>query len=315
MSNILSKNQVNFYLVSEKDEDMRLDNLLMRILKGVPKTHIYRIIRSGEVRINKKRAEVNERVTLGAEIRIPPISINPKQDSHVAIPRANFPTVFEDDYFLIINKPDGVACHGGSGVSFGVIEQLRAHNPRTKFLELAHRLDRDTSGLLIIAKKRKALVEIQELIKDGKMRKQYLALSIGEWKDNYRNVKAPLFKFLTKEGERRVKVDHENGHYAQTIFSVIRNYIGYTLVNADLKTGRTHQIRVHLQHLGFPIIGDVKYGNFEHNKQLLKIGFKRMFLHATSLDFVHPITNANIYLEAKPPYTLQSFLDSLSTRS
>ena len=314
MSNILSKNQVNFYLVSEKDEDMRLDNLLMRLLKGVPKTHIYRIIRSGEVRINKKRAEVNDRVALGYEIRIPPVSINPKQESHVAIPRANFPIIFEDDYFLIINKPDGVACHGGSGVSFGVIEQLRAHNPQAKFLELAHRLDRDTSGLLIIAKKRKALVEIQELIKNGKMRKQYLALTLGEWKDSLRNVKAPLFKYLTKEGERRVRVDHENGQYAQTVFSVVRNYIGYTLVNADLKTGRTHQIRVHLQHIGFPIIGDVKYGNFEHNKQLLKNGFKRMFLHAASLEFNHPITNSNIYLEAKLPSVLQGFLDAHGKR-
>ena len=155
MSNILSKNQVNYHLVSEKDEDMRLDNLLMRLLKGVPKTHIYRIIRSGEVRINKKRANANDKVALGDEIRIPPVIINPKQETHVAIPRANFPIIFEDDYFLIINKPDGVACHGGSGVSFGVIEQLRKHNPHAKFLELAHRLDRDTSGLLIIAKKEK----------------------------------------------------------------------------------------------------------------------------------------------------------------
>ena len=309
MNNILSKNQVNFYVVSEKDEDMRLDNLLMRLLKGVPKTHIYRIIRSGEVRINKKRVDVNNKVALGDEIRIPPVAINPTQESHVAIPKANFPIIFEDDYYLIINKPDGVACHGGSGVSFGVIEQLRNNNPHAKFMELAHRLDRDTSGILVLAKKRRALVAIQELIKNGQMRKQYLALTLGVWRDSHRNVKAPLFKYLTKEGERRVRVDHENGQYSQTIFSVVRNYTDYTLVNADLKTGRTHQIRVHLQHIGFPIIGDVKYGNFEHNKQLLKLGFKRMFLHARSLEFVHPITNANIYLEAKLPDVLQSFLD------
>ena len=314
MSNILSKNQVNYHLVSEKDEDMRLDNLLMRLLKGVPKTHIYRIIRSGEVRINKKRASANDKVALGEEIRIPPVEINTKQESYVAIPRANFPIIFEDDYFLIINKPDGVACHGGSGVSFGVIEQLRNYSPHAKFLELAHRLDRDTSGLLIIAKKRRALVGIQELIKNGKMRKQYLALTIGEWKDNLRNVKAPLLKYLTKEGERRVRVDHENGQYSQTIFSIVKNYVGYTLVNADLKTGRTHQIRVHLQHIGYPIIGDVKYGDFEHNKQLLKLGFKRMFLHAASLEFVHPITNASISLEAKLPSALQGFLDAQAVR-
>ena len=314
MNNLLSKNQVNFYTVSEKDENMRLDNLLIRLLKGVPKTHIYRIIRSGEVRVNKKRLQVNDKVLLGDQIRIPPIDVNPDTVNHISVPKGNFPIIFEDDYFMIINKPDGVACHGGSGVSFGVIEQLRQNYPNAKFLELVHRLDRDTSGLLIIAKKRRALVEMQELIKNGQMKKQYLALTTGVWKDSVRNIKAPLFKYLTTEGERRVRVDRELGKFSHTIFSVVRNYSAYTLVNADLKTGRTHQIRVHLQFIGFPIIGDAKYGDFELNRVLIKAGFKRMFLHAASIGFIHPITKVPIQLEAKLPLALQSFLDVLEPK-
>lgn len=310
MNKPLSKNQVNFYTACEKDENMRLDNLLMRLLKGVPKAHIYRIIRSGEVRINKKRADVKSKVQLNDEIRIPPVKVSHENINHVSIPKANFPVIYEDDYYLIINKPDGVACHGGSGVSFGVIEQLRQSHPNAKFLELAHRLDRDTSGILILAKKRKALVELQELIKNGLIKKEYLALTLGAWKDSVRNVKAPLYKYLTQEGERRVRIDHEKGQFSQTIFSVVKNYRDYTLVNALLKTGRTHQIRVHLQFLGFPIIGDAKYGNFEHNKILLKSGFKRMFLHAHSIDFIHPITKEEMHLEARLPNSLQSFLDN-----
>ena len=309
MNNLLSKNQVNFYTVNEKDENMRLDNLLIRLLKGVPKTHIYRIIRSGEVRVNKKRFQVNDKVVLGDQIRLPPIDVNPENVTHVSVPKANFPIIYEDEYLMIINKPDGVACHGGSGISFGVIEQLRQNYPKAKFLELVHRLDRDTSGLLIIAKKRRALVEMQELIKNGQMKKQYLALTIGVWKDSVRNIKAPLFKYLTAEGERRVRVDHELGKFSHTIFSVVKNYAAYTLVNADLKTGRTHQIRVHLQYIGFPIVGDAKYGDFELNRGLIKTGFKRMFLHAASIEFIHPITNALLYLEAKLPTALQAFLD------
>lgn len=311
MTNQLSKNHVNFHLVSEKDENQRLDNLLLRLLKDVPKTHIYRIIRGGEVRVNKKKCAVNFKVQLGDTIRIPPVSTEAKAKTNSEfIPKAKFVTIYEDEYYLVINKPDGVACHGGSGISFGVIEQLRQSYSKLKFLELAHRLDRDTSGILILAKKRRALVELQELIKHGHMKKNYWALTTGVWKDSVRDVKAPLYKYLTKDGERRVRVDRENGQLSQTIFSVVKNYPDCTLVNADLKTGRTHQIRVHLQYIGYPILGDEKYGNFEQNKALFKLGLRRMFLHAHSVVFTHPITGVKVELEAKLPHNLQSFLDS-----
>lgn len=309
MTTLLSKNCVNFHLVNEKDENQRLDNLLKRLLKDVPKTHIYRIIRNGEVRINKKRCAVNHKVQLGELIRIPPIITTPKIVTPHLAPKAHFPIIYEDDYYLVINKPDGVACHGGSGISFGVIEQLRQTYNNLKFLELAHRLDRDTSGILILAKKRRALVELQELIRNGQVKKNYWALTNGVWKDSIRNIKAPLFKYLTADGERRVRVDRDNGQFAHTIFSVVQNYANYTLVNADLKTGRTHQIRVHLQYIGYPIVGDNKYGDFEHNRLLIKNGFKRMFLHAHRVEFIHPITQVKLELEAKLPSNLQVFLN------
>ncbi len=307
----ISKNQVNFYSVGEADEHQRLDNLLIKILKGVPKSYIYRIIRGGEVRVNKKRAEVSDKVEINDVIRIPPVRISEKLEKSAA-PKSNFPVLFEDDYFLIINKPDGVACHGGSGISFGVIEQLRQTYLDYKFLELVHRLDKDTSGILIIAKKRQALVAIQDMIKHNQMQKFYYALSVGKWVDNKRNIKVPLFKYLTKDGERRVRVQHdEASKYANTIFTVVKSYGDFTLVKAELKTGRTHQIRVHLQHIDHPIAGDDKYGNFELNKQLFKAGLKRMFLHACQISFVHPITNKEILIVADLPDNLNNFLDSL----
>lgn len=310
MSDSLSKNSVNFHLVTEKDENQRLDNLLVRLLRDVPKTHIYRIIRCGEVRVNKRRATANHKVQLGDSIRIPPLITSPKADStSLHIPKATFPIIYEDKYYLIINKPAGIACHGGSGISYGVIEQLRHSYSTLKFLELAHRLDRDTSGILILAKKRHALVELQELIKNGQVHKNYLALTCGVWRDNLRNVKVPLYKYVTKDGERRVKVDHESGQFAHTIFSVVKNFNDCTLVNADLKTGRTHQIRVHLQYLGYPIVGDDKYGDFEQNKCFVKSGIKRMFLHAHRIEFIHPVTQTKIELEAKLPSNLQTFLN------
>ena len=315
MNKPFSKNQVNFYTVTEKDENQRLDNLLMKLLQDVPKAHLYRIIRGGEVRVNKKRAEVKHKVQLNDLIRIPPIVVKATEINSVHIPKGVFPVIYEDNYYLIINKPDGIACHGGSGVSFGVIEQLRQNYPQTKFLELVHRLDRDTSGILILAKKRLALVELQELIKNGMVNKYYLAMTCGVWQDKIRNVKAPLLKYLTKEGERRVRVEPDLGKYSHTIFNVIDKYTNYTLVKADIKTGRTHQIRVHLQHIGFPILGDIKYGNFEVNRNLVKNGFKRMFLHAHVIEFVHPITQQKIRLTAELPVNLQIFIDKLKHES
>ncbi|MCX8514550.1 MAG: hypothetical protein RL017_392 [Pseudomonadota bacterium] len=309
MTNELSKNIVNLYLVSENDENQRLDNLLTKLFKDVPKSHIYRIIRGGEVRVNKKRVEVNYKVQLNDSVRIPPLFINQtKSPATNYIPQANFTVLYEDEYYLIINKPNGVACHGGSGISFGVIEQLRNSLTTLKFLELAHRLDRETSGVLILAKKRIALVQLQEIIRLGNLSKQYLALTCGQWQETSKHVKLPLYKYVTKDGERRVKVDHEHGQESYTIFKVVQKFVDSTLVNANLKTGRTHQIRVHLQHLGHPIVGDEKYGNFDLNKKFYKDGCKRMFLHAYKVEFMHPILNTKLSIEAPLPNNLAQFL-------
>lgn len=308
--NEIKQNEVNFYTVTESDENQRLDNLLIKILKGVPKSHIHRIIRSGEVRINKLKSTNNDKVHENDIIRIPPIRISQNVQIEKKIPSAKFPVLYEDNYYLIIDKPNGIACHGGSGVSYGVIEQLRQTGDH-KFLELAHRLDKETSGILIIAKKRLALVEIQELIKNNQVKKEYYALTVGEWKDEKRNLKAPITKFINKEGERRVKIDKLEGKFSHTIFTVEEKYSGYTLVNADLQTGRTHQIRIHCQFLGFPIAGDDKYGDFELNKSLYKKNLKRMFLHAHHLNFTHPITLENIDIKSPLPSDLVHFCDTL----
>ena len=307
--NEINQNQVNFYQATEADEQQRLDNLLIKILKGVPKSHIYRIIRSGEVRINKGRCQVDSRISINDEIRIPPIRVAKKDEAIIkSIPAATFPVLYEDDYYLIINKPQGVACHGGSGVSFGVIEQLRQAK-LYKYLELAHRLDKETSGILILAKKRLALVEIQNMMRNNQITKEYHALTIGRWNDDKRNLKAPIYKYINKEGERRVKIDQEQGVFAHTIFTVLKKYADFTLVNADLQTGRTHQIRIHCQFLGFPIAGDDKYGNFELNKQLHKQGLKRMFLHSHHTQFNHPITQQEIDVNCPLPPELSNFLE------
>jgi 23S rRNA pseudouridine955/2504/2580 synthase len=305
--NQINPKQVNFYTAGEADEAQRLDNLLFKLLKGVPKSHLYRIIRNGEVRINKARAAASDKVSIGDIIRIPPLRLAQPEATKTPVPAATFPILFEDDYYLIIDKPSGVACHGGSGVSFGVIEQLRQAR-QAKFLELAHRLDRETSGILILAKKRQALVELQQLMKNNQITKQYYALTLGCWRDDKRNVRAPILKYLTKDGERRVRIDHTEGQFAHTIFTLVKRYAEYTLVNADLHTGRTHQIRIHCQHLGFPIAGDEKYGNFDHNRSLAKHGLKRMFLHAHNISFTHPITLQKVEINCKLPQELEKFL-------
>lgn len=307
--NEINRNQVNFYQATEADENQRLDNLLIKILKGVPKSHIYRIIRSGEVRLNKSRATASNKVQPGDLIRIPPIRIA-ESSSASHIPAATFPILFEDAYYLIIDKPSGIACHGGSGISFGVIEQLR-QNGQYKFLELAHRLDKETSGVLILAKKRQALVQLQEQMKNNQIIKEYYALCNGVIPDERRNVKAPILKYLTKEGERRVKIDHTNGQFAHTIFTIQTRFNAFTLVNANLQTGRTHQIRIHLQSIGYPIAGDEKYGKFEINHELQKNGLKRMFLHAHHVFFKHPITEKNIDIISPLPLNLKGFLEHL----
>jgi 23S rRNA pseudouridine955/2504/2580 synthase len=307
--NEIHQNKINFYRVTDADDQQRIDNLLLKLLKGVPKSHIYRIIRQAEVRINKKRCKVSTKVSLDDLIRIPPLNFVVTMDK-AHIPASNFPIIFEDEFYLIINKPDGIACHGGSGIAYGVIEQLR-QTQEYKFLELAHRLDKETSGILILAKKRQALVKIQDLIKNQQMTKEYYALTLGIWVDDKRNLKAPILKYINADGERRVRIDPLAGKFAHTKFTVIQRFNNFTLVNADLQTGRTHQIRIHCNHLHYPIAGDDKYGNFESNKDLIKNGLKRMFLHAHHTQFIHPITHKTIDLNCPLPENLTKFLNTL----
>lgn len=304
----------------------------MRHLKGVPKTHVYRIIRSGEVRVNKGRASADSRVAAGDSVRLPPVRISERvaekaeamaQSALRDAPARDFPILFEDDFLLAIDKPSGVAVHGGSGVSFGVIEQLRMARPQAKFLELVHRLDRDTSGILLIAKKRSALLSLQDQFRERETGKTYLALVAGRWPANKKVLDKPLHKYLldSKEGsagagERRVKVvsrDDPNGMPSVTLVKV-RNTsaTAFTLLEVTIKTGRTHQIRVHLASEGYPIAGDDKYGDFELNKTLLRAGklpaLKRMFLHAWRLQFNHPASGERVELLAHLPSELESFV-------
>jgi 23S rRNA pseudouridine955/2504/2580 synthase len=307
--NQLSKESVTFVEVGEEDAGQRIDNYLMRVLKGVPKSHIYRILR-GEVRVNKKRVDQTYRLQAGDLLRIPPVRVATKAEVDAFVPALEFPILFEDEALIALNKPAGVAVHGGSGVSFGVIEQLRRARPQAKFLELVHRLDRETSGVLLVAKKRTALTALHETMREGQSDKRYYALVLGEWKNARQHVKLPLFKFDTPQGEKRVMV-REDGQHAHTIFNLKQSFSGFSLLEAELKTGRTHQIRVHLAHLGFPIAGDDKYGDFARNKELAKQGLKRMFLHAHSIAFNHPLTGAPLQIEAPLAEELQRFLDRL----
>lgn len=279
------KDSVTRQAVTDEDAGQRIDNYLFRCLKGVPKSHIYRILRSGEVRVNSKRVEATYRLESGDLLRIPPIRIAEKQER--VFPAFDMPILYEDDFLIALDKPEGVAVHGGSGVSFGVIEQLRSSRPQAKFLELVHRLDRDTSGVLLLAKKRSALLDLHRQIREGKVQKYYFAVVSGKWQNRKQDVRLPLHKYVAESGERRVSVSEE-GMPSRTVFSLVEQGERASLVEADLKTGRTHQIRVHLAHLGFPIIGDEKYGDFALNKALAKTGFKRMYLHAARMMFTHP---------------------------
>jgi 23S rRNA pseudouridine955/2504/2580 synthase len=315
--------QVKFITVDDDGAGQRLDNFLMRHLKGVPKTHLYRIIRSGEVRLNKGRAGADSRVAAGDVVRLPPLRVSGRmqeKEAHPA-PAREFPVLLEDDWLLAIDKPAGVAVHGGSGVSFGVIEQLRRARPQARFLELVHRLDRDTSGILLVAKKRSALTTLQDQFRERETGKTYLALVTGEWPANKKVIDAPLHKYLLPAGqdgvgERRVKVvakDDPDGLRSVTLVKVARRFEGFTLLEVTLKTGRTHQIRVHLAAQGHAIVGDDKYGDFELNKSLQKqrgeAGLKRMFLHAWRLQFKHPSSGERIALLAELPCELQRFID------
>lgn len=311
--NDLGKDSVTHAMIGPDGDNQRIDNFLIKRLKGVPKSHIYRILRSGEVRVNSRRVDADHRLREGDRIRIPPIrtaktrASKPRQPMN---PRFVLEVLYQDDAMLVINKPAGIAVHGGSGVSLGVIEQLRAQHSEWKFLELVHRLDRETSGVLLLAKKRSALTELHRQIRRGEIEKHYVVLVKGKWCNQRQSVKLPLNKYVTASGERRVSVTAE-GLPAHTVFTLKKSWKDYSLLDAELKTGRTHQIRVHLAHLGFPIGGDDKYGDFALNKELAKHGLKRMFLHASLAVVSHPVTGAELALAAPLATDLQDFLDYL----
>ncbi|MDU0810069.1 MAG: pseudouridine synthase [Burkholderia sp.] len=342
----VSRCQVSMIEIDDSTEGQRIDNFLLCLCKGVPKSHIYRILRSGEVRVNKGRVKAQYRLVRGDIVRKPPIlekSVNLTSTDTVFIPFSNFNILYEDDELLVIDKPTGIAVHGGSGIKFGVIEQIRRSCPRLKFIELVHRLDRETSGILMLAKKRKALVDLHKQIREKKMEKRYIACAHGEWPNswgNRRSVNIPLLKYITTAGERRVRV-HHNGLASHTVLNLIKYWpesekeqrtrpgtkiheiatlhsasSGYALIDIELKTGRTHQIRAHLTYLGLPIAGDQKYGDFYLNKNLAHIyakpSLKRMFLHAHYIKFLHPITEKPIQINAPLPTECKSFLEELN---
>ena len=309
--------------VDADSSGQRLDNFLIRHLKGVPKTHVYRIIRSGEVRINKGRVSAETRVQDGDVVRIPPVRISDKvaEKAERPAPAKDFPALLDDDYVLALSKPAGVAVHGGSGVSFGVIEQLRQARPQAKFLELVHRLDRETSGLLLVAKKRSALLALQDQFRERATGKTYLALVQGDWPANNKVIDLPLHKYLLPDGERRVRVTTANDPDAMPALTLVRvrqrlaprplqGLPAMTLLEVTIKTGRTHQIRVHLASQGHAIVGDDKYGDFDLNKRLPKQGLKRMFLHAWRLVFTHPASGERTTLHAELPQELVDFVAS-----
>jgi 23S rRNA pseudouridine955/2504/2580 synthase len=306
---------VRHITVDEGSAGQRLDNFLLRELKGVPKTHVYRVIRSGEVRVNSGRAGADTRLVEGDQIRVPPVRV---AEAPAPAPAREFPLVHEDEHLIAIDKPAGVAVHGGSGVAFGVIEQLRRARPGAKFLELVHRLDKETSGLLLLAKKRSALTALQDQLRSRGMGKTYAALVFGDWPANRKVIDLALHKTQDAQGERQVRVvaaDHADGRRSVSLVAVKQRLPGYSLLDVTIKTGRTHQIRVHLTHEGHPIVGDPKYGDFVRNRELARgpLQFTRMFLHARALAFDHPASGERVQLEAPLPADCAQLLHRLSS--
>lgn len=303
-----SFNQVQFVTIDGDEAGQRIDNFLLARLKGVPKSMIYRIIRKGEVRVNKGRIKPEYKLAAGDSIRIPPVRVAEKEE-HAVSPKLEKVSalaeciLYEDEHVMLINKPSGTAVHGGSGLSFGVIEGLRALRPEARFLELVHRLDRDTSGVLLIAKKRSALRSLHEQLRLKQMQKDYLALVRGQWQSHTKVVQAPLLKNILQSGERVVKVSSE-GKPSETRFKVEERFEFATLVKASPVTGRTHQIRVHTLHAGHPIAFDDRYGDRDFDTQLASTKLNRLFLHASSLTFIHPSTGEKMRIEAPMDKTL-----------
>jgi 23S rRNA pseudouridine955/2504/2580 synthase len=305
--------QVQTVPAGEAGDGQRLDNFLLRACKGVPKSHIYRLIRSGQVRVNGKRAKADTRLASTDLVRIPPIRLpekaaEPSTERQQARARQGkpLPIVFEDEGLIVINKPAGTAVHGGSGISFGVIEQLRATRPQEPFLELVHRLDRETSGLLMLARRRVVLTGLHEQIRRGQIEKLYQSVVFGKVPRRDQTIKHPLRKYVSRDGERRVSIDPENGkpavtHWRATGRVELEPGRWLSRVRVHLETGRTHQIRVHLAHQGFPILGDRKYGDFDRNRELAARGVNRMLLHAVQLQIRHPLTGERLTFGAPAP--------------
>ncbi len=316
--NSAGNNSVTHLVIGEEEQGQRIDNFLIRHCKGVPKSHVYRILRSGEVRVNSRRIDATYRLCAGDTLRVPPIRIAERPKNEVddaAKQRVDLPIIYEDDAMLVIDKPEGIAVHGGSGVSFGVIEALRQQRPQAKFLELAHRLDRETSGILLVGKKRLALTALHDMFREhgAGADKRYLVLVKGRWMNNTQHVKLPLHKFLTDSGERRVSVNPE-GKASHTVFRLLARWPEMSLLEAQLKTGRTHQIRVHLAHLGFPILGDEKYGDFGLNRDLKRDGLKRMALHAWRMTYRHPLTAAPMEHVAPLPDGIKNYIAAVNLK-
>jgi 23S rRNA pseudouridine955/2504/2580 synthase len=304
--------QVQWLEISEANVEQRLDNFLLNQLKGVPKTRIYRMIRKGEVRINKGRVDASYKLALGDIVRIPPVRVAEKTDTLIVQPTLIHSleqhVLFEDDGLIVLNKPSGFAVHGGSGINSGIIEALRQIRPQQKFLELVHRLDKDTSGCLLIAKKRSALKVLHEMFRGDGIEKTYLALLAGQFKRKKQLVEVPLLKNVSQGGERIVTVS-QAGKAAETLFIRLKSFQDATLVHAKPKTGRTHQIRVHAAWLGHPIVGDDRYGENSLNKAFKLRGYKRLFLHAEQLQFTHPLTGKALHFFAPLPDDLQDLLN------
>ena len=303
--NDLSKARVTWLEVGEEGEAQRIDNFLLRRLKGVPKSHVYRVLRSGEVRVNSARVKPDYRLRPGDRVRIPPVRIASPAKPAAARP-LHLPQAYEDAALIVVDKPSGVAVHGGSGVSYGVIEALRAERPEVKVLELAHRLDRDTSGLLIIAKKRSALLELHRMLRDGELEKVYVAVVKGRWRGGARTLSEGLHRYVNAGGERRVRVAPD-GVASITRARPLAAAADFSLLELRLMTGRTHQIRVHLAHAEHPVVGDDKYGDFALNRELARNGVKRLFLHARRLAFAHPLTREPLRLESPLPEDMRAF--------
>ena len=309
--------KVQFREIDEEHHGQRIDNYLFTQLKGVPKSRVYRILRKGEVRINKKRVKAEYKLQNGDNLRIPPIRVSPK-DEPLDIGKLNkvqnleSSIIHETNQYILMNKPSGIAVHGGSGLSFGLIEALRALRPREKFLELVHRLDKDTSGCLLIAKRRTYLIHFQDQLRKRTMKKEYVAIVTGNWDNNNNRITVALKKNQPASGERYVTVD-KDGKASETLFKCLKHFKGFSLVKAMPKTGRTHQIRVHAKHAGCSLLGDAKYSEVSQDAELMKqLNIKTFLLHAQKLTFTTPESDDAISFEAPLPQKMNQVIDYLS---